>query len=157
MKILVLVVVSLAFLWANVEAYPSPNAMSNMLLAYRFVTEGTARTSGFEDIPGGFSDWERTDGYPEYNRFALGTAVVLSPAVAIAVALGLAWQVDDADAARQMWDVLDPQWWWTIRAAVATADIRAAILVPITLIFGYLAFRTGLARPAAATAGQRIV
>lgn len=446
MKVLALVVATLAFLWANVEAYPSPNAMSNVLLAYRFVTEGTARISGFEHIPAGLSNWERTDGYPEYNRFAPGTALVLSPVVAIAVAAGvqprdigawayldkavatslvvlaalatfaatrritgdgpafvatfavvagtslatiasqrtwqhavgvaavaiawlwivrgrdddrwlaraglplafaiavryplavvwlaclayillthrravipyLLWSVGpfaflaiyasvvfgspvsnsygpqlwqwagliglpgnlispsrgllvfspflafglwaigrhasrreplwlfalaalvgmwlahglyigwwggwtygnryfleimpilatgialawrdagkrvrymlaasivfavviqvagllayyhfwngvnwddarmkvDADAAWQMWDVVDPQWWWTIRAAVATADIRAAILVPITLIFGYLAFRTGLARPTAATAGQRIV
>ena len=59
-------------------------------------------------------------------------------------------QVDDADAARQMWDVSDPQWWWTIRAAIATADFRAAILIPVTLLFGYLAFRAGLARPTAA-------
>ena len=83
--------------------------MSNILLAYRFVTEGTARITGFEDT------------------------------------------------ARQMWDVVYLQWRWTIRAAVATVDIRAAILVPITAVFGYLAFRIGLARPTAAIAGQRIV
>lgn len=89
MKVLALLVLTLAFLWANVEAYPSPNAMSNVLLAYRFVTEGSARISGFDDIPAGFNNWEKTDGYPEYNRFAPGTAVVLSPAVAIAVAAGV--------------------------------------------------------------------
>lgn len=88
MKLLALVVMTFAFLWANVEAYPSPNAMSNIMLAYRFVTEGSARISGFEDIPGGFSNWERTEGYPEYNRFAPGTALVLTPAVALAVAAG---------------------------------------------------------------------
>ena len=86
MKVVALVVLTLAFLWANVEAYPSPNAMSNILLAYRFVTEGSARISGFEDVP--LSNWERTDGYPQYNRFAPGTAVVLSPAVAVAVVAG---------------------------------------------------------------------
>ncbi len=88
MKILVLVLATLAFLWANVEAYPSPNAMSNVLLAYRFITEGSARIIGFDDIPAGMSNWEKTDRYPEYNRFAPGTALVLSPAVAIAVAAG---------------------------------------------------------------------
>jgi hypothetical protein len=87
MRLISLALLTLVFLWANIEAYPSPNSMSNILLAYRFVTEGTARISGFEEIP--LSNWERTNEYPEYNRFAPGTALVLTPAVAIAVAAGV--------------------------------------------------------------------
>jgi hypothetical protein len=88
-KTVAIALLTMAFLWANLEAYPSPNAMSNILLAYRFVTEGTANISGFDEIPAGFRNWETTDGYPEYNRFGPGTALALSPAVAVAIAAGV--------------------------------------------------------------------
>src|SRR5688572_28059099 len=78
-----------AFLWANIEAYPSPNTMSNVLLSYRFVTEGSANIGGFDEIPPGFRNWDKTLGFPENNRYAPGTSVVLAPAVAAAIAVGV--------------------------------------------------------------------
>jgi hypothetical protein len=100
--------------------------------------------------PGGFSDWERRPvaaagvalawhDTSERWRYVLATSIVF--AIVIQVAGLLAYyhfwngvnrddarvQVDDADAARQMWDLSDPQWWWTIRAAIATADFRAGL------------------------------
>jgi hypothetical protein len=100
-------------------------------------------------------------GAGERWRYVLAASIVFAVVIQVAGLLayyhywnGFNWddarvQVNDNDAARTMWDLADPQWWWTIRAAIATADVRAAILVPVTLAFGYLAFRAGFARTGA--------
>ena len=138
-KIALLGLATFAFLWANLEAYPSPNSMSNILLAYRFVTEGTARISGFADVPGGFTNWETTLEYPEYNRFAPGTALVISPVVAVAVAAG----VEPRDVG--VWAYLDKAMasGLVVLAALATfvatrrlTDERAALIATFAVVAG---------------------
>jgi hypothetical protein len=121
-------------------------------------------------VPARISDfvalaWHDTS---EHWRYVLATSIVFAIVIQVVVLLayyhswnGVNWddarvQVDDAHAARQMWDLSVPQWWWTIRAAIATADFRAAILIPVTLVFGYVAFRAGLARPTASVAHQKV-
>ncbi len=89
MKAAVLAVATCALLWANLEAYPSANSYSNVLLAYRFVAAGSARIDDVPGVPGRYRDRERIHERPEYNRFAPGTAVALVPAVALGLALGL--------------------------------------------------------------------
>lgn len=87
-KSVAIAVLTMAFLWANLEAFPHPDGMSNVLLAYRFVTVGTADVGGFEEVPFGWRNWDKTDGFPDNNRFGPATAVVLAPAVVVAIVAG---------------------------------------------------------------------
>jgi hypothetical protein len=88
-KTIAIAVLTMAFLWANLEAYPHPDGMSNLLLAYRFITVGTADVGGFEEVPIGWRNWDKTDGFPDNNRFGPATAVALAPAVAVAIVAGV--------------------------------------------------------------------
>lgn len=116
----VLAIITLAFLWANLEAFPHPNGMSNLLLAYRFVTEGSARITGFDSVPAAFRDWQIRDGFPEYGRFGPGTAVALTPAVGLAIVSG----VRPADILA--WGYLDKAVATTLVVIAALATYAAA-------------------------------
>ena len=50
-KSIAIALLTMAFLWANLEAYPHPDGMSNVLLAYRFITAGTANVGPMTEKP----------------------------------------------------------------------------------------------------------
>jgi hypothetical protein len=103
---------TLGFLWANLEAYPHPDGMSNIFLAYRFITQGSANIGGFEEVPLGWRNWDKTEGFPDSNRFAPATAVALTPAVGLAIAAGvrpedvLVWAYVDKAVATLLMSIL---------------------------------------------------
>lgn len=89
MRPLILALLTGVLLWSNGEAYPSANTMGNVLLAYRWITEGSASIAGFAALPARYRDWETTQDLPTYNRFGPGASLALAPVVALGVAAGV--------------------------------------------------------------------
>ena len=138
-KSVAIAVLTMTFLWANLEAYPHPDGMSNVLLAYRFITAGTSNVGGFEEVPFGWRNWDKTDGFPDNNRFGPATAVALAPAVAVAIVAGarpqdiFAWGYIDKLVATLLISILAVA---TYRAARRVAGDGPALVATFAAVAG---------------------